>query len=165
MSRANHILLFVILLSCISMFSFFPFLVTLLTENYQFNAAEVGGMMTAGVIAGNLSSVIICLFITKSVYKSSFVLSLLAFSVSLIGFYLAGSVQEGLFQYFILLFCIIFYRLSVGVYYNISRAYQIHALRNEAEKLRLFSNIKFVNSIGGGLGSLIPLFTNKHDVC
>ncbi|MBO0639863.1 MFS transporter [Pantoea agglomerans] len=137
------------------MFSFFPFLVTLLTENYRFSAADIGGMMTAGVIAGNLSSVLICLFISKSIYKSSFVISLLLFSGSLTGFYLAGSVHDGFFQYFILLFCIIFYRLSVGVYYNISRAYQIHALSNEAEKLRLFSNIKFVNSIGGGIGPLI----------
>ncbi|MCW1834048.1 MAG: MFS transporter [Pantoea ananatis] len=155
MSRTNHILLFVMLLSCISMFSFFPFLVTLLTEHYQFSAADIGGMMTAGVISGNLSSVFICLFISKRIYKSSFVLSLLLFSVSLTGFYLAGSVRDVFFQYFVLLFCIIFYRLSVGVYYNISRAYQIHALSNEAEKLRLFSNIKFVNSIGGGLGPLI----------
>ncbi|WP_429932663.1 MFS transporter [Agrobacterium vitis] len=137
------------------MFSFFPFLVTLLTENYQFSATDVGGMMTIGVIAGNLSSVAICLFLSEGVYKSSFVLSLFLFSASLIGFHFIGNVEDHIFQYVSLVLCVVLYRLSVGLYYNMSRTYQIYTLKDEKDKLKLFSNIKFVNSIGGGLGALI----------
>lgn len=155
MSRTNYILMFIMLISCISMFSFFPFLVTIMTGHYAITAANVGIMMSVGIIAGNLSSVIICMFLSEKLYKPVFTLSLIAFSISTFGFFFVSSISSTVYQYIILLCCIVLYRFSVGAYYNISRVYQIHSLSKEHEKLKLFSNIKFVNSIGGGLGPVI----------
>ncbi len=155
MSRTNYILMFVMLISCISMFSFFPFLVTILTGHYAFTAGDVGIMMSAGIIVGNLSSVIVCMFLSEKVYKPVFTLSLMVFSLSAFGFFFISNIPGTVYQYALLLCCVVLYRFSVGVYYNISRAYQIYSLDKEHEKLRLFSNIKFVNSIGGGLGPVI----------
>lgn len=155
MSRTNYILMFVMLISCISMFSFFPFLVTILTGHYAFTAADVGIMMSVGIIAGNLSSVIVCMFLSEKVYKPVFTLALIVFSLAAFGFFFVSNISSTVYQYVLLLCCVVLYRFSVGVYYNISRAYQIYSLDKENEKLRLFSNIKFVNSIGGGLGPVI----------
>lgn len=155
MSRANNILLFVMLISCVGMFSFFPFLVSILTGHYSFSAADVGVMMSAGVIAGNILSMAICLYLREDKYKFYFTISLMLFALSILGM-LFKKEYIGDYGYFILIIsCVIIYRMSVGIYYNISRAYQIAILDDRNKKLDLFLKIKFVNSLGGGIGPVV----------
>lgn len=155
MSRSNYILLIVMFISCITMFSYYPFLVTYLNTSTYIGSDNVGLLMMIGVISGSLLSLFSLLTLKVKDQSIGLIFSLTMFSLSL---FIMGFIST--FDLYIIILAgvslsIFIYRYAIGLYFTYSRSLQINCLSTQSQKSLLFTRIKLVNSIGGAIGPLI----------
>lgn len=163
MSKSNNILLVVMFICCLTMFSYYPFLVTYLNSSTSIGTKNVGLLMMFGIISGSLLSLFSLLTFKVKDQSIGLIFALVMFSIALVIMGIITTIDLYLVVLIGVTLSIFVYRYAIGLYFTYSRSLQINSLDTPDQKSLLFTRIKLVNSLGGALGPLIgQLIINTH---